>query len=68
MLYTVSSLQGMGALIGRIYPTTHFLTVTRGTFSKALAFADLQPAYMALLVTVPVLIVVTAALLPKQER
>ncbi|MGE0824363.1 MAG: ribosome-associated ATPase/putative transporter RbbA [Candidatus Binatia bacterium] len=68
MLYTVSSLQGMGALIGRIYPTTHFLTISRGTFNKALAFADLQPAYVALLLTMPVLIVVTAALLPKQER
>jgi ribosome-dependent ATPase len=68
MLYTVSSLEGMGALIGRIYPTTHFLTVSRGTFNKALAFADLQPEYVALLLTAPVLIVVTAALLPKQER
>jgi ribosome-dependent ATPase len=68
MLYTVSSLQGMGALIGRIYPTTHFLTIARGTFSKALVFADLQPAYVALLITGPVLIFLTAALLPKQER
>jgi ribosome-dependent ATPase len=68
LLHPVSSLEGIGALIGRIYPTTHFLTVTRGTFNKALAFADLQPAYVALLLTVPVLLVVTAALLPKQER
>jgi ribosome-dependent ATPase len=68
LIYPVSSLEGMGALIGRIYPTTHFLTVSRGTFNKALAFADLQPAYVALLLTVPVLIIVTAALLPKQER
>jgi ribosome-dependent ATPase len=68
LVYPVSSLAGMGALIGRIYPTTHFLTIARGTFNKALAFADLQPAYVALLITVPALILLTAALLPKQER
>jgi ribosome-dependent ATPase len=68
LIYPVSSLEGIGALIGKIYPTTYFLTITRGTFNKALSFADLQPAFVALLVTVPVLIVVTAALLPKQER
>jgi ribosome-dependent ATPase len=27
----VSSLEGIGAAIGRIYPTAHFLTVSRGT-------------------------------------
>jgi ribosome-dependent ATPase len=68
MIYPVSSLAGMGALVGRIYPTTHFLTVSRGTFNKALAFADLQPTYVALLITVPALIFLTAALLPKQGR
>jgi ribosome-dependent ATPase len=68
MLYPVSSLEGTGALIGNIYPTTYFLTITRGTFNKALSFANLQPAFVALLITVPVLIFLTAALLPKQER
>ena len=42
MIDPVSSLEGAGALIGKIYPTTHFLTIARGTFSKALGFADLQ--------------------------
>jgi ribosome-dependent ATPase len=68
VLHPVSSLEGIGALIGRIYPTTHYLTITRGTFNKALSFADLQPEFAALLVTGPILIGLTAALLTKQER
>ena len=68
VLHPVSSLEGIGALIGRIYPTTHYLTITRGTFNKALAFADLQPEFAALLITGPILIGLTAALLTKQER
>lgn len=63
----VSSLQGLGALIGRLYPTTHFLTISRGTFSKALGFADLQPAFLALVLAVPVLMGLCVALLKKQE-
>ena len=64
----VSSLEGMGALIGHIYPTTHYLTIARGTFSKALGFADLQASFVPLLIAVPVLIAASAALLKKQER
>jgi hypothetical protein len=30
----VSSLEGGGALIGAIYPTTHFLTISSGTFPR----------------------------------
>ena len=68
VLHPVSSLEGIGALIGQIYPTTHYLTITRGTFNKALSFADLQPEFAALLITGPILILLTAALLTKQER
>lgn len=63
----VSSLEGFGALIGRLYPTTHFLTVCRGTFSKALGFADLQSALLSLVLAVPVLMGLCVALLKKQE-
>ncbi len=34
----VSSLQGAGRVIGEIYPTTYFVMISRGTFSKALGF------------------------------
>jgi ribosome-dependent ATPase len=64
----VSSLVGVGRVVGEIFPTTHFLTITRGTFSKGLAFADLQPSFVSLAVSVPVLIGLATLLLRKQER
>ncbi|OAN92884.1 multidrug ABC transporter ATP-binding protein [Marinobacter sp. EhC06] len=68
MIDPVSSLEGMGRLIGEVYPTTHFLTIARGTFSKALNFSDLHGAFLPLALAVPVLIGLSAALLKKQER
>ena len=63
----VSSLEGMGKVIGQIYPTTHFLTIARGTFSKALGFSDLTGAFVPLLIAAPVLVGLAALLLKKQE-
>ncbi len=68
MIDPVSSLEGMGRLIGEVYPTTHFLMIARGTFSKALNFSDLHAAFIPLALAVPVLTVLSAALLKKQER
>jgi ribosome-dependent ATPase len=68
MLDPVSSLEGAAKVIGQIYPTTHFLTIARGTFSKALGFSDLADAFLPLLISVPVLIGLSALLLKKQER
>jgi ribosome-dependent ATPase len=62
----VSSLQGIGAVIGRIYPTTYFVTIARGTFSKALDLGDLWRELLPLLVAIPVLLGTGAALLRKQ--
>ncbi len=62
----VSSLQGFGAFIGRIYPTTYFVTISRGTFSKALDFADLTGAFLPLLITIPILLGLGIVLLRKQ--
>ncbi|MFN3892169.1 MAG: ribosome-associated ATPase/putative transporter RbbA [Beijerinckiaceae bacterium] len=68
MIDPVSSLEGMGRLIGEVYPTTHFLTIARGAFSKALNFSDLHAAFLPLALAVPVLIGLSATLLKKQER
>jgi len=64
----VSSLEGVGAVIGRIYPTTHFLTISRGTFAKALNFHDLSGSFIPLLLAVPLLTILGVALLRKQEH
>ena len=64
----VSSLEGMGALIGRLYPTTYFVTISRGTFSKGLGFSDLASSYIPLLIAVPVIYALGAMLLKKQAQ
>lgn len=67
MIDPVSSLQGAGAFIGQIYPATYFMTIARGTFSKALDFQDLQGSFLPLVIAVPVLLGLGIALLRKQE-
>ncbi|RVT91739.1 ABC transporter ATP-binding protein/permease [Rhodovarius crocodyli] len=62
----VSSLEGAGAVIGSVYPTTHFITIARGTFSKALGFAELGDAFLALALAIPVLLGLAVVLLRKQ--
>jgi ribosome-dependent ATPase len=64
----VSSLEGTGRIIGEVYPTTHFVTISRGTFSKALGFSDLEASFIPLLLIAPILLALSAALLRKQER
>ncbi len=68
MIDPVSSLQGVGRLIGEIYPATYFVTIARGSFSKALGFAELASAFGPLLLAVPVLIGTGMLLLKKQAR
>ncbi|MCM5570166.1 ribosome-associated ATPase/putative transporter RbbA [Burkholderiaceae bacterium FT117] len=64
----VSSLTGIGAAIGSIYPTTYFLTISRGTFAKALGLGDVWPDLLPLALAVGVLLAASAALLRKQAR
>jgi ribosome-dependent ATPase len=64
----VSSLQGVGAVIGQIYPATYFVTIARGTFSKGLGFGDLAGAFIPLIIAVPVLVGIGTALIRKQAR
>lgn len=68
MLHPVSAMEGAGAFIGQLYPTTHFLIITRGVFSKALDFAELQGYFLPLLLAVPVLTLASVLGLSKQEK
>lgn len=67
MIDPVASLEGPGRWIGEIYPTSHFLTIARGTFSKALDLTDLWQLFMPLAVAIPVVIGLSVLLLKKQE-
>jgi ribosome-dependent ATPase len=68
MLNPVSSLEGVGHVIGQVYPAAHFLTITRGVFNKALGFASLDAAFWPLALAVPVILTLSILLLKKQER
>lgn len=68
MIDPVSSLQGAGAVIGRIYPTTYFNIISRGTFSKGLGFDSLLEAFLPLIVAAPLLIAASTFFLKKQAR
>ncbi|GAB2783783.1 ribosome-associated ATPase/putative transporter RbbA [Halomonas shantousis] len=67
MIHPVSSLEGVSAVIGQLYPTSHFLVISRGIFSKALGLTELYPYFLALLATIPVLSLLSLAGLRKQE-
>lgn len=68
MLDPVSSMEGSAALIGSINPATHFVTIARGAFSKALGLAELQASFVPLLVSAPTLLGLSVLLLRRQAR
>jgi ribosome-dependent ATPase len=63
----VSSLEGMGRVIGEVFPTSHFVTISRGVFAKALDFGDLAGSFLPMLLMVPVLVALGAVFVRKQE-
>ncbi|MBO9513226.1 MAG: ribosome-associated ATPase/putative transporter RbbA [Variovorax sp.] len=67
MTQPVSALEGLGAFIGRIYPASHFMTISRGVFNKGLGFADLHGSFWPLAVAVPVILAAAVLMLRKQE-
>ena len=67
MIDPVASLEGPGRWIGEIYPTSHFLTIARGTFSKALDLMDLWQLFIPLVIAIPVVVGLSVLLLKKQE-
>ncbi|EJR0225123.1 ribosome-associated ATPase/putative transporter RbbA [Raoultella planticola] len=67
MIDPVASLEGAGRWIGQIYPTSHFLTIARGTFSKALNLTDLWASFIPLLIAIPLVLGLSVWLLKKQE-
>ena len=67
LIHPVSSLEGAAAFIGQLYPTSHFLVISRGAFSKALGFPDLWIYYLPLAAMIVVLTLLSVACLKKQE-
>ncbi|WP_272698714.1 ribosome-associated ATPase/putative transporter RbbA [Desulfovibrio sp. Fe33] len=63
----VSSLEGAGRFIGSLYPTTYYLLISGGAFSKGLGFADLAGFFWPLLAAIPATTILSVLFLRKQE-
>ena len=68
MINSTSSLEGIGKLVGSVYPTTHMLIISRGIFNKALDLGDLHSSFIVLLIIAPIILAASIALLKKQEK
>jgi ribosome-dependent ATPase len=66
LLSPVSSLQGPSLAFGRLFPTTYYLNISVGTFTKDLGFAELGPNFLALALIFVVLTALSVALIRKQ--
>ncbi len=68
LLQPVSTLEGPAWAIGTLFPTTYFLKISVGAFTKGLGFWDLLGFIAATAAFVPVLLALCLILLPKQEK
>lgn len=64
----VSSLEGIGRVIGENWPATYFITVVRGVFTKGLGFSDLIPEFQHLLIFPLIITVLSVFLLRRQGQ
>ncbi|MCT2398748.1 ribosome-associated ATPase/putative transporter RbbA [Novosphingobium mangrovi (ex Huang et al. 2023)] len=67
MFDPVSSMEGMGRIIGEIYPASHMFTISRGIFAKALGLSDLRSSFLPLALSAPTIVGIAILLLKKQE-
>jgi ribosome-dependent ATPase len=68
MMTPVSSLSGLPALMGHLFPMTYFLPISVGTFTKSLGFAALGGEMASLALFIPGLTLLSLLLLRKQAR
>ena len=67
MFTPVSSLSGGPRVMGLIFPSTYFMQISLGTFTKALGFDGLAPHFWALARIVVAYLALSRALLKTQE-
>ena len=63
----VSSLEPTGQFIGSLWPTTYYIHLSRGAYTKGLELSGLTADLLALALFSPVFVLVAALLLKKQE-
>lgn len=68
LVQPVSTLEGAARIIGSLWPTTYYMHMSVGAFTKGLTFAELGPDILATAAFIPVFILIASALLKKQEK
>ena len=68
MMQPVSTLEGAARTVGYFWPTGYYMQMSVGAFTKALSFRELAPNIAILLAFPPIIWIVSALLLKKQER
>jgi ribosome-dependent ATPase len=67
MLQPVSTLEGGARIMGTLWPTTYYMHLSVGAFTKGLGLGDLAPDLLALAAFTPVFVFIAAVFLKKQE-
>ena len=67
LIIPVSALDGSAYWIGQLFPTTYFLKVSVGSFTKGMQFSDLSRDILVLLLMVPVITLSSWLLTKKQD-
>ncbi len=68
LMQPVSTLEGGAQTMGTLWPTTYFLHLSVGTYTKGLSITDVRSDLIALCLFYPVFFGIALATLKKQER
>lgn len=68
MMQPISTLEGGARIMGYMWPTSHYMSISVGAFTKGLGFGDMSTELLALVLFPPVFLTLSAVLLKKQER
>lgn len=68
MLQPVSTLEGSARLMGSVWPTTYYMHMSVGAFTKGLGFNDMWTDVVVLALFTPIFLAGSALLLKKQEK
>jgi ribosome-dependent ATPase len=68
LIHPVTALEGLGRVVGTLFPASYFITLCRGAFSKGLDFRELAPELLSIAAFAPVFLLFSIAMLKKQGR
>jgi ribosome-dependent ATPase len=68
LIHPVAALEGLGRVVGTLFPASYFITLCRGAFSKGLGFGELAPELLSIAAFAPAFLLFSIAMLKKQGR